>query len=136
MSKYHLEVNDTGEIIGADFIGEGAEVPEGFVLPWSDDVLLNVPKYNFSTGDWEEAGTPVEKLNETKDEPQESTEEKVANFEEVIADLKDQLEFQEALLFELAGESPVEERLEKAEQLLQTTTMALTEHVFNQMMGK
>ena len=77
MDKYHLEVNDAGEIIGADFIDEGAEVPEGFVLPWDDEVLLNVPKYNFSTGDWEEAGTPVEELNETEDEPQESTEEDI-----------------------------------------------------------
>ena len=136
MSRQYFEVNDAGEIIGAAFIDEGAEVPEGFVMPWGDDVLLNVPKYNFSTGVWEEAGTPVEELNETKDEPQESTEEKVANFEEVIADLKEQLESQEALLFELAGEPPIEERLEKAEQLLQTTTMALTEYVFNEMMGK
>ena len=77
MDKYHLEVNDAGEIIGADFIDEGDEVPEGFFLPWSDDVLLNVPKYNLSTGVWEEAGTPVEELNETKDEPQESTEEDI-----------------------------------------------------------
>ena len=77
MSRYYLEVNNAGEIIGADFIDEGAEVPEGFVLPWDDDVLLNVPKYNFSTGVWEEAGTPVEELNETKDEPQESTEEDI-----------------------------------------------------------
>ena len=34
-----------------------------------------------------------------------------------------------------AGEPPIEERLEKTEQLLQTTTMAFTEYVFNQMMG-
>ena len=91
MSRYHFEVNDAGEIIGADFISESAEVPAGFVLPWSDDVLLNVPKYNFSTGVWEEAGTPVEELDETKDEPQESTEEKVAKLEEAIAEIKEQL---------------------------------------------
>ena len=77
MNRYYFEVNDAGEIIGADFIDENAEVPEGFFLPWSDDVLLNVPKYNFSTGVWEEAGTPVEELNETHDGPQESTEEDI-----------------------------------------------------------
>ena len=77
MNRYYFEVNDAGEIIDADFIDEGEEVPEGFVLPWDDDVLLNVPKYNLSTGDWEEAGTPVEELDETKDGPQESTEEDI-----------------------------------------------------------
>ena len=100
MSRYYLEVNNAGEIIGADFISEGAEVPEGFVLPWSDDVLLNVPKYNFSTDTWEEAGTPVEELNEAKDEPQESTEEdiieKLRNDNKVLSlrveGLKEQME--------------------------------------------
>ena len=77
MSKYYFEVNNAGEIVGAVFIDEGEEVPEGFVLPWDDDVLLNIPKYNFSTGDWEEAGTPVEELNEIHDRPQESTEEDI-----------------------------------------------------------
>lgn len=103
MSRYYFEVNDAGEIIDAGFISENAEVPEGFVLPWDDDVLLNVPKYNFSTGVWEEAGTPVEELDETKDEPQESTEEKVAKLEGAIADFKKQLELQKALLFEITG---------------------------------
>lgn len=35
-----------------------------------------------------------------------------------------------------AGEPPVEERLEKAEQLLQAATMAFSEYVFDQMVGK
>ena len=104
--KFYFEVDAEGLIVGSDFLYD-FEVDSDFLIePWPKEIVMNVPKYNFSTGIWEEIGEPVPEVkypSENDDEPQESIEEQLENLKGEIADLKDRLELQEALLFELMG---------------------------------
>lgn len=115
--KFYFEVDAEGLIVGSVFLYDFEAVPDFTIEPWPEEIVMNVPKYNFSTGVWEEIGEPVPEVeypsegSEHFDEPQESTEDESQEtieeqFEKIkgeIADLKDRLEQQEALLFELMG---------------------------------
>lgn len=104
--KFYFVVDAEGLIVSSDFLYD-FEVDSDFLIePWPKDVDMNVPKYNFSTGIWEEIGEPfpeVEYPGEGDDEPQESFEEIIARIKGEIADLKDRLELQETLVSELMG---------------------------------
>ena len=104
--KFYFEVDAEGLIVSSDFLYD-FEVDSDFLIePWPKEIVMNVPKYNFSTGVWEEIGEPVPEVgrpSEHDDGPQESIEEQFEKIKGEIADLKDRLEQQEALLFELMG---------------------------------
>ena len=104
--KFYFEVDAEGLIVGSDFLYD-FEVGSDFLIePWPKEIVMNVPKYNFSTGVWEEIGEPVPEVeypSEYDDESQETIEEQFEKIKGEIADLKDRLEQQEALLFELMG---------------------------------
>ena len=107
--KFYFEVDAEGLIVGSDFLYD-FEVDSDFLIePWPKEIVMNVPKYNFSTGVWEEIGEPVPEVeypsegSQYDDESQETIEEQFEKIKGEIADLKDRLEQQEALLFELMG---------------------------------
>lgn len=104
--KFYFEVDAEGLIVSSDFLYD-FEVDSDFLIePWPIEIVMNVPKYNFSTGVWEEIGEPVPEVvypSEHDGEPQETIEEQFEKIKGEIADLKDRLEHQEALMFELMG---------------------------------
>ena len=60
----------------------------------------------------------------------------IYNIETGEEELVDEKIEEEAEVEEVAIEPSIEERLEQTEQLLQATTMAFTEFIFSQAMGK